>query len=468
MDNTRPVADWLSVDAPRRIELMRLVGVLVVLQVLFLVGLVAAQAVPDRPIVDHLLDAVDEGLYGPNLRPNNMGGVSEAFTECVAVGTGLGRPHMGAWERAMRVPRIGSCADGPGQLRQLAAGTDASGVTEYFRYWSGYTVITRPVLAMWGIGTLRMLSGALMIASGVWAMVALARRTSTAYASVLVAPLLLSTHMLAMPSTSLLGSLALAAAFLSVTLTTIGAGRGLVGAMYGAVVGAAVFNFVDLLSTPAMPWMLSTVAAAAVVLARTGDAKRASRAVLTIGITWPLAFGLTWVMRWALAVIALGWSHARTVIEDKIAYRLDGATGNVESGFGAATRVNVRYWWNTIPTSRLALVVVIVVTLVLLVQANRRQGSRTLGWFVILAAPAALVPIWYEVLSNHSVIHAAKTYVNVPAALGVIAAAAVFASSIDERSAGRSGAHVLGVDGEAYGVSEAELQDRQEEAAEDH
>jgi hypothetical protein len=468
MDSTRPAGDWLSNDAPRRTDLVRLVGVLAALQVLFLVGLVAAQAVPDRPIVDHLLVAVDDGLYGPNLRPNNMGGLSEAFTECVAVGTGLGRPDMGVWERAMRVPRIGSCSDGPGQLRQLAAGEDASGVTEYFRYWSGYTVITRPVLAMWGIGTSRMLSGALMIGSGVWAMVALARRTSTAYASVLVAPLLLSTHMLAMPSTSLLGALALAAAFLSVALTAIGAGRGLVGAMCGAVVGAAVFNYVDLLSTPAMPWMLSTVAAAAVILARTGDARRAGRTALTVGITWPIAFGLTWLTRWALAVVALGWSHAKAVIGDKIAYRLDGATGSVESGFGAATRVNVRYWWNTIPTSRLVLAVVIVATVFLLVSAYRRRGRRPLAWFAVLAAPAAIVPIWYEVLSNHSVIHAAKTYVNVPAALGVIAAAAVFASSIEERSAVRSGADVLGVDGGPPRVVEAELQDREEEAAEYH
>ena len=89
---------------------VRLCVLLVVLQAIFLGLLVLAQAVPDEPIVAHLLEAVEEGTYASNLEPDNMGGTSSSFTECILVGTGLGRPELGPWERALRMPRIGNCA----------------------------------------------------------------------------------------------------------------------------------------------------------------------------------------------------------------------------------------------------------------------------------------------------------------------------------------------------------------------
>ena len=70
------------------------------LQAVFLGLLVLAQAVPDDPIVANLLEAVEDGTYATNSEPDNMGGTSSSFTECVAIGTGLGRPDLGPWERA--------------------------------------------------------------------------------------------------------------------------------------------------------------------------------------------------------------------------------------------------------------------------------------------------------------------------------------------------------------------------------
>lgn len=457
--------DWFDRRRPNRRQLCRCVGLLMLMQAVFLGLLVAAQAVPDHPIVEHLVEAVDEGLYGPNFRPNNMGGVSESFTECVAVGTGLGRPTLGVWERAMRVPRIGNCGAGAGQLQRLDAGESVAGVTEYFRYWAGYTALTRPVLALWGLGALRMLCGAILVAAGTGAMVAAGRRTSTSFAAALVIPLLVSSYVLAMPSTSFLGALALAAAFFSVALVAIGAGHGLAAALYGTVVGAAVFNYVDLLSTPAMPWMLSTVVGSAVILGRTRDTRRTAITAGAIGVAWPVAFGVTWAARWALAVVMLGWHHAWPVIGDKIGYRIAGSAGRASSGFGAATRVNVRYWYDTVPTSRVVLAGTLVVVAATLIVAHRRGGPRRLVWFGVLASPALIVPVWYEVLSNHSVIHATKVYVNIPAVLGVVAAAAIYVASIGSTLG--SGSRRAG-DPSPVPPIHPELQDGQEEASEDH
>ena len=91
--------------------------VLVAVQLAFFAVLVAAQAVPDDPIVTHLQEAIDEGTYGPTGRPDNMGSESTSFDECVAVGTGLGRPDLNPFERAARMPRTGSCSTGRGHRR---------------------------------------------------------------------------------------------------------------------------------------------------------------------------------------------------------------------------------------------------------------------------------------------------------------------------------------------------------------
>ena len=87
--------EWMTSRAGAKGTIVRLCVLLVVLQAIFLGLLVLAQAVPDDPIVAHLLEAVEDGTYASNLEPDNMGGTSSSFTECVLVGTGLGRPELG-------------------------------------------------------------------------------------------------------------------------------------------------------------------------------------------------------------------------------------------------------------------------------------------------------------------------------------------------------------------------------------
>lgn len=231
-------------EADTRRAVLRLAVVLVTLQAVFLALLVSAQAVPDDPIVDHLLEAVEDGTYPSNLEPDNMGGTSSSFTECITVGTGLGRPELSPWERAIRMPRISNCAEGPDDLRRLQRGESLGDVEEYFRYWAGWTVVTRPVLALWGLEALRRLSGALLVLSGVAALVVVARRTTAAFAVGLILPFLLASNAIATPTSSVEQALSFAAAFASVAATAWGAGHGLRGAALGAIVGAAIYSYI--------------------------------------------------------------------------------------------------------------------------------------------------------------------------------------------------------------------------------
>jgi hypothetical protein len=409
--------------------IVRLGILLVALQAVFLGLLVLAQAVPDGRIVANLVKAVDDGTYQSNSAPDNMGGTSSSFTECVAIGTGLGRPELNPWERAMRMPRIGNCAGGPDDLRRLQSGQSIGEVEEYFRYWAGWTVVMRPVLALWGLDALRRISGALLVFSGVGALVVVARRTTAAYAVGLVIPLLLASNVMATPTSSVEQALSFSVAFVSVALTAWGASRGLEGAALGAAAGAAVYIFVEFLIAPAIPWMLSTSVAGAVTYARTAQLDRTVRAIGVTSVVWPFAFVFTWATRWVLAVLYLGWDHAMDVVRSKISFRLGGASTAVSNDFGASTRANLRYWLDTISTAWAVVLVTIVVVVAALIVAYRRLGPAGLALFGMLSLPALFAPLFYELLRNFSQIHVTKAYTNIPVAVGVVLAAALFAAT---------------------------------------
>ncbi len=403
--------------------------VLVAVQLTFFALLVLAQAVPDDPIVTNLQEAVDEGIYGPTGRPDNMGSESTSFDECVAVGTGLGRPDLNAFERAARMPRIGSCSAGPDDLAALARGDTPENVTEYFRYWGGWTVISRPVLALWGIDALRRIAGALLVlAAGTFVVVA-ARRTSSIYALALTLPMLLGSNVLATPSTSLNQTISLSAAFLSPTLTMIAIRRGWRATLVATAIGAAIYNYVDLMLTPAIPWMLSAATTAAVMLLRTDGLRPAVQRALAVAIVWPCAFAFTWASRWAIAVVLVGWDETVTAVRDKVEFRLGGSSGAVRDEFGVSTQVSFDYWLSNVSTARAVLIAAGVAIVVALVVAVRRHGASRLWVFGLLAAPACFAPAWYELLRNHSQIHPGKAHMSLPVALGVVVGAAVFAAT---------------------------------------
>ena len=414
-----------------------------VLQAVFLVGLIGAMAVPDDAVVGALVESVDDGSFGRTGMPDLMGGTASSFTECVMLGTGLGRPDDSVWTRAMEVPRIGSCGEAPEQLRVLADGGTPQGVTEYFRYWSGYTVVTRPIVAVWGVGSLRMLVGALLFVGVGWFWWELARRLGHRYCAVLLGPLLVSTGFVALPLSSST-ALALAIGFLGAALVVRAVDRGMFETLAATMIAGAVFCYVDILSVPALPWMMTTAAGGAVAAVTAGP-RRGATTMLGIGVMWPVAFAATWAARWAIAVGVLGWDHADRVIRDKVSERLGG--GAVDTSYGHATATVWRYWWEYFPSSRVVVVAVAVGIVAVLVTWATRGSTRRLATFAVLAVPAVLAPLWFEMLRNHSVVHAGKVYLDLPVAFGVVAAAAV--------ASGRS----LWAD--------PELQHAQEEAVED-
>ncbi|MEX5269779.1 hypothetical protein [Kocuria sabuli] len=405
-------------------------GMLLVLQFALFGLLVLGQAVPDRPIVENLLTAVEDGTYGPLGVADRMGTPADTFTECVVAGTGLGAPpEESAFSRAVRMPRIATCGGGPEQLRAISEGAVLAD-NDYFKYWAGYTVLTRPVLALTGLEGLRIVSGTLMVVALAGAFLAVRARTSTAVGLALVLPYVAGTNLLSTPSTSFSQSISIAFIFLSVILSAAGAGRSPRLGYAGVGLGAALFCFVDLLTTPAVPWAMSAFAVGAVTWFRRRELGATFLAVLLSGIVWPVAFAVTWASRWVIAGAFLGFPNTVEVVRRNVGFRTGGEHVNVSDAFGAGLRVNASYWWNAVPTAELVLAGCVLAAAAGLLLALRRGGPSRWAVALVLALPAAVVPVWYAVLSNHSQIHALFVNRGVPAALAVVTAACLVAAAL--------------------------------------
>lgn len=411
----------------------------VTLQMVFLAVTVAAGAVPNEAVIEALETSASQGRWdaidfpsdgvGHTTDRHDFAGISDSYTECIALTLGISAQAddgRDALYRALAWPHLGTCSSAFPAIQALADGHDAANGYTYNRYWNGSAVLTRPLLVLGGVGAVRLAAAAIFAAGLVLAAAALARRASWWTPALLLGPLLLSTNILTQALDSYPHVLALGVALLGVAFG-VRLGREPAPAILAcAIVAGSTFNFVDFLLNPAVAWSLF---AFAVVVGRY-DRGRVSRLrpllfALASGVVgWMLGYGMTWVARWVIAITAFG-EEALEEIVGIIFTRLGGEYEDlVIPGLTMPTRRNVSFWLDTIPTAWLVAVIfgaALLVPLAVLV-ARRRWGALIV--VAVAAAPALLVPIWYETLSNHSQIHMWFAYRSVPTAVGIMAAAA--------------------------------------------
>lgn len=408
-------------------------GILAVV-VVFVGLLVVAEAVPDDRVERQLAAAIEDGQYGPALVPDRFGGFHDGFTECVVLGQGLGSPpeQMGPWRRAIYAPRIGSCEQGVDQIATLASGGEVE-AGPYHRYWNGYAPVTRPVVAAVGVTGLRVVVGVLLAGAAAFAAIAVGRRLGWPATVALFAPVVLASNVVTTPAHGFTHAISLSVAAAGTGLVAVAADRGRLATVAATSLAAALFVYVDLLTTPAVPWVLAAFVAAAVAARRGASTAEVARTTAIVGVVWPVVYAATWAVRWLLAAAVLGPDVLGEIVEIS-RFRVGGAFEGVQEHVGAATRTNLEWWLGRTPTAPVVLGLAVATCVVALVIAGRHDRTRP-ALAALLAVPALVVPAWYELLSNHSQIHAFFTYRSVPVAVGVGTAACVMAATRPERPA---------------------------------
>jgi hypothetical protein len=407
-------------------------GLVVVLLIgIPLVGLllvVLADLVPDRLIVDQLLIALDNGSlpredYGTGWTGHQV----DQFTDCLGLTIGLGDlPGTNMLSSAIENPTLGKCTSAVPRLEGYQAGDGLSRSYEYYRYWHGYTVPIRPLVASVGLRGTRILTAAVLVVGILGFARSLAQRHGPVAPVVLLAPLVLTTDFADLPASlphaygvvAILGTcwLAYVAVVSRATLWRAAVVSGFSG---------AVVVYTDILTTAPAGWALCVfvVTLAASTLA-TGSRLAAFSG--TSAVSWIVGYGWMWFSKWILAALIYGYDEVRRTIGANVSNRLDGEYVDIEEGVLASTRVNVSQWWAQ-PLSGAVLVAIVAVIVAVWIRRIRDDpgGDRRVLDRLILSSAALIPVVWYETLRNHSQVHFWFTYRAVSVVIGIIAAASV-------------------------------------------
>ena len=379
------VREWLALAG-------RLTAIGGILTVGFVALLVLATLIPNEPIIEHLKEA------RPYLRPHRAaspipGRPIGTRGECIWLSLGVApSDDPGVLSRAIRASAI----EAPEQCLWLShwlRGGQFRG-RDYFRYWHGYQIVTRPLLWATGYPVMRALNAAAVLGLFLGLMALVWRRLGARPALCLVAsaalmrfenPLFTLNHGAAW-------IIALAAAILVLSWSGTAQWR----AEFFFVVGALTTYF-DLLTNP-----LATLALPLLVIAlgcQNGEERPAARQVRNMvfcGAMWALGYFGMWTVKFVLDVWVVGPGAWDNIVNQAVMHTVGETRYGRHTAWLSAVH-NVA--WYLRPAWRFWCVVAIVaVLLVRSLDAPWRQPSRWVG----LALVAVLPFLWFAVFAHHS------------------------------------------------------------------
>ncbi|MDR1441328.1 MAG: hypothetical protein LBJ02_02910 [Bifidobacteriaceae bacterium] len=396
----------------------------------FLALQLAGALVPDKAVAQGVVKSLDAGLELTEPAEKLLGGPYDRTTDCVAIGTGMAWESVSLWDRVAKVPRIGNCRGMEERLRALSE-DHLEGIDDrayYLRYWGGYTSVFRPALALWGPAGMAAVAGA-ALAVGLLAMwFALGRALTPLGAAAFTLPVLISTDALVLPAGSQVHALALGIAFLGLAAVSLSVRRGL-GAMTLAAVGSgAVLNYFDLINVAPLAWVLTGATGGLVALYQQGRTGRVAKATALASAGWMAGYAGAFVERWITAALAAGpravWKQVVELVGIRSGLSGQEAYSTVKRDLGLPTWLNLRAFFD-LPLGWLVAVATLVAVVAFLALAVRRRGLAALGRYGAFVWVGLLAPFWFEVMSNHSQIHAWFTFRAVAGSLAAALAGAV-------------------------------------------
>lgn len=396
--------------------------------VLGFVLLAASMAVPDDRVVNQLVIAAERGDFGPDYPRDGFGGISNQFSECKGLTLGVDDPsaQRNAWDRAIAAPILGSCEPATASVRAIRAGAPPVEVFDYFNYWHGYGVVTRPAVAFTGVGGARLVAGGLLMAGFVFTGVVMWRHAGPMASIALLAPVLVATDTIGMPQEPT-QAVPIAVALGMAGFTFLAGLRGDRPLLIVSTLAGGMVAFTDRITVSGASLALTAFMAALPSATRGGGPARILRQSAVAAAAWVLGFIGVWSAKWLIAMPVMGASATVARVSERTQFRISGDWPSVDPTPGAAVRVNVSYWLTTMGTARLVLVSGLVVLVSLVITAVARRQFGRLVTAATLAAPSVIVVLWFEALRNHSQIHAFFTYRNAAVAFGIVLAAAVVA-----------------------------------------
>lgn len=377
-------------------------------------ALMLVNLLPNSAIEENLIRTSQQENYSPH--PFFSGTRMDWWTECELMTAGIYReidtsaaassfdyrdgydpkaasdPVSAAWRSAVLSPNIGNC-----ELLHKGGGGKF-----YFRYWMGGQVVTRPLLYLSGVGTIRLFVAALFLASFATFTVCLKSKGGIrlAFASVLlIAMTPLFSQLVILPHASgwIIGFLA---SSLLMKWGTLSNHRAVLLGLWSGMILA----FFDMLNNPIVVPMAMTFGYLVICYARAQ-----APSVLTLVLlnsAWFAGFATFWVAKWMLAAVEVGPDAVIANVTGKIGERTSPGSGT-ESTLRASLINN-----------GVSMILPLMVFIGFAIRqaaigfANDRHstghalsGPLARSFIVLPLAFSTLPILWIIVLRNHSAIH---------------------------------------------------------------
>jgi hypothetical protein len=359
-----------------------------------------------------------------NERVGTPDGVGNWDTECVALSIGL-EPGASPLRNAVTSSRPLPAAQQWACSVLAAAVAHQAGIEwlPYPRYWHGYRLAIDFLIAWLPIKNTRYVMLVLLIATLAFFAAESRKLLGKEAALALAVPIVVITEMwhmwvVILHAISTIAVLAGAAWF---------ARRLRSGTRVGALIATAAvlgstYNYVDLLINP--PWQPMLLAFFMVAAPRRVDGPHSLFDAGMIVIAWFGGYALTWASKWIIAA-ALSPNGIGVLqdIADVVRYRLDGDYLQVvDHHLLAPTKKVLALTFLQVWQTPWAAALVMLTPALL--PSHRIMPRR----FLLLASPSLIPFLWFELLSNHTQIHATFVYRPVASSVGILIAAWILAA----------------------------------------
>ena len=374
----------------------------------------------------HYRDAFKTGVLSDEVHPSNHLFTSgDRFTDCIALSVGM-QPGISPLTAGILAPVPASDRHPCEDLRSIAEGqASAMQWGQYLRYWHGYRVYYAPLASLLPIYAVKLFNLLLLLGAFAAFCWQSARLIGAAPTVGLAVPVLFLTDFARVwqvtpHAIGVIFILAGAACFISGIQRRF-PDYALVAL---AAVFGSIFNFIDFLVNP--PWM-PMLLAFFVVSGMRGRTRWLSTTAMFVALAWFGGYALTWFSKWLIAYFVSTEVDVVANVSAMVLFRLDGDNAKVVH-------------WLFAPTFKVIVAVIsswglpfFIAFLAIFIQ-NIRAGSFRWQAFWPLAWPALIPALWFEILSNHTQIHARVSSRSEAAAFGVLIAAALLASGVKSLS----------------------------------
>ena len=366
------------------------------LAALFLGAIVAVFALPNGAIIENLTDRPDVLVA----RRADNGRVIDADTECIgmSVGFDLTEPRGDLLHRAVNAQSLYGCDP----LVNWFAGSKTEVVRDYFRYWHGYLLISRPALSVMPYNDVRGYLFTISLGLFFWLLWRTGEDFGSKTALAIAAPFVVI---------NALGLMVVATKAVTWFLA-IGAGLALsrrknaeAPYLLFFILGART-AFFDFFTAPAF------IACFAAFIWSIYELRALRRPTWTsavlLGVFWTAGWAGFILIKIAIAAGVLDASVWRD-FTDAALFRVRGETDYVDSFIpGAALFENIaamKTFWGPVATISFAI-------LPIATKARRARWAALLSERSVLLGIVGAPLLWMEVFTNHTQIHAAFTQIN--------------------------------------------------------